>query len=769
MDLKLPVFGYIKSVDFKKDKLEFTVIPSSKYIFSNKKGFVKLKKTSIGIKNKFKIKCKGGFNFNVENKQFVNKNDDLGKINGEEVKIYVKSKYDVIVIDTDKLTKSKKRKRKPEEFEPKYYKFNWLIDILPDSILDKYDVHRPYSVKTYKELLYGYIDGEGIQEKNVLKKIKKVLTSKQKSIIIHKCKDQNQFFILISIDITKFEQINMIKNVMLEFINIIHPLLLKKRNLSKFEKRIEFFINTFIEKKQLWNNITFLGSVVNAFKNEYNTIYKIKFHSTIEKHTLIFMNELNILIEYGDKLFSKIRFEPEGGLNYRYKPYLTLYRELVISSRLNYVIDQKVSNGVVKVHYLTKDVDNQDDIKKLIGVYEYVQKTFYEYVLRDLQSIWRNAVTEIILNDMEWVVHTLKGIYFQLIYTLMCLDKWFNFKHNDLHAENLMLNIIKDKGLLFNYNKNRFFLDTRVLVKIIDFDRASNSMPFEINFMKEKKERNLLYDVLTQFDNLHFDVNGESIYVKNVDHALIARRDLEVLHWGREGWSQFYNLVLTPKYKLSKINISPHDLKNNLEKILIENKLEFIGKKNISSFYIFVPDNIFGVYVMTPKFRFTEIEYKTHVKLDFYENIENPTWFGDLLQENGIPRQLATHLDFYYDKKIFESTDKRKYLGIRDYLIDQKKFPDYRKTMKKFIKDPFFKLFNDKEKQKSPTFYEELLLHDFFKQFRDPKMSVVKKDNEFTYFDLTQENVQYVFEKNLLNLTKICKFDEKPLKKKKKK
>ena len=78
----------------------------------------------------------------------MDKEYELGQIKGNEVKVYVKSKYNIIVMNDPK-----KRKREPK-YEPEYSKFDWLIDILPMSILRKYKVKRPYSVKTYKELIW---------------------------------------------------------------------------------------------------------------------------------------------------------------------------------------------------------------------------------------------------------------------------------------------------------------------------------------------------------------------------------------------------------------------------------------------------------------------------------------------------------------------------------------------------------------------------------------------------------------------------------------
>jgi hypothetical protein len=72
------------------------------------------------------------------------------------------------------------------------------------------------------------------------------------------------------------------------------------------------------------------------------------------------------------------------------------------------------------------------------------------------------------INDQEWL-----AILFQVIFGLSVAQKNFNFTHNDLHSDNIMLKPTKIPYLYFHINKTYFRIPTfGKITKIIDFARA---------------------------------------------------------------------------------------------------------------------------------------------------------------------------------------------------------------------------------------------------------------------------------------------------------
>ena len=62
---------------------------------------------------------------------------------------------------------------------------------------------------------------------------------------------------------------------------------------------------------------------------------------------------------------------------------------------------------------------------------------------------------------------------FQIVFTLLFLQKHFNFSHNDLHINNIMYKKTKRKFFYFKYNNKYFKVPTYgKIFKIIDFGRA---------------------------------------------------------------------------------------------------------------------------------------------------------------------------------------------------------------------------------------------------------------------------------------------------------
>ena len=79
---------------------------------------------------------------------------------------------------------------------------------------------------------------------------------------------------------------------------------------------------------------------------------------------------------------------------------------------------------------------------------------------------------EDIINDpsISNLHHLLKSCLFQISFALSYLQKHYQFTHNDLHSDNIMLKPTKIPYLYFHINKTYFRIPTfGKITKIIDF------------------------------------------------------------------------------------------------------------------------------------------------------------------------------------------------------------------------------------------------------------------------------------------------------------
>lgn len=133
-----------------------------------------------------------------------------------------------------------------------------------------------------------------------------------------------------------------------------------------------------------------------------------------------------------------------------------------------------------------------------------------------------------------------KGIYFQIIWALRVADKWFGFRHNDLHIGNVMITPIpklyKNKNHYFLIGKTlRFYIPEKwcpYIVKIIDFDRSHMNKPDEHLRHPESNKRILLSKVFDLLDEYTFEIGEDKFRFKQEVGNLSnrPRTDLKRLH-----------------------------------------------------------------------------------------------------------------------------------------------------------------------------------------------------------------------------------------------
>ena len=121
--------------------------------------------------------------------------------------------------------------------------------------------------------------------------------------------------------------------------------------------------------------------------------------------------------------------------------------------------------------------NNDEDNKSESNSSNYSESNDYIAVFEDypVQSIFMEKCDLTLgeLLEQEYTDRQLKSILFQIIFGLTYLQKHFDFTHNDLHVNNIMLSKTDKKFLVYNADKTFFRVPTcGYIAKIIDYGRA---------------------------------------------------------------------------------------------------------------------------------------------------------------------------------------------------------------------------------------------------------------------------------------------------------
>ena len=115
--------------------------------------------------------------------------------------------------------------------------------------------------------------------------------------------------------------------------------------------------------------------------------------------------------------------------------------------------------------------DSDDDSSKYSESNDYIA-VFEDY---PVQAIFMEKCDKTLGNilENEYSDKQIKSILFQIIFGLAFLQKHFNFTHNDLHVNNIMISKTDKKFLIYNANKIYYRVPTcGYIAKIIDYGRA---------------------------------------------------------------------------------------------------------------------------------------------------------------------------------------------------------------------------------------------------------------------------------------------------------
>jgi hypothetical protein len=222
---------------------------------------------------------------------------------------------------------------------------------------------------------------------------------------------------------------------------------------------------------------------------------------------------------------------PLGGLS----QFHLFLKEILISIKLNllssYTVemyDKKfpICRNFVKTFHVSSFLQDEDLMYGMIQ--EKLDYTLHDYIFDFNEEVGKGKKSK---DDFF-------PIYFQIIYGLMCADRFMKFRHNDLHWKNLMILEINDKdfdGFTFIINKDLIYRLPKsciYLVKFIDFNGSHFKKPEDHNKNTDKKVWELLEDILNSLTSFRYEY-GEFERIKKEereDEKHFRKQDITRIH-----------------------------------------------------------------------------------------------------------------------------------------------------------------------------------------------------------------------------------------------
>lgn len=242
--------------------------------------------------------------------------------------------------------------------------------------------------------------------------------------------------------------------------------------------------------------------------------------------------------------------------------------------------DKFVKNYVSSIDYdynlcIIRKLHNLNLINKsyILSIQEYGKTTLQKYLLSIIKMSDIND--EIILQII------LRSIMFQLIYTLAVIqDKYPSFRHNDLHAGNILVSQIpiKDENEYFKFiykDKTFYMPNTGIIIKLIDFGRSN------------------IKDI---FNNDYIDNSIMKVYT-NIDASINRKSDLLMLI---NDLYEIYEMPQNNKDFLKQF-VSHKIINNQIAKTLFLNEQHPLLKKMYTPNDFLLKSDIFNIYTEVPK------------------------------------------------------------------------------------------------------------------------------------------------------------------------
>jgi len=249
----------------------------------------------------------------------------------------------------------------------------------------------------------------------------------------------------------KFKLLKLIKKIKKIHINgYIYKSLIKKKNKKTFKS---IFV-----KECPYFNILFSDKKLEIINNSYNNYYNFKPMFNLNSQA-----NIELFVTYLTSKLTELDICPNFSLFFGFKNVIQKKYTIEIDNIEFEELNNK--NSKTKTKNKFKIYKNNNNNKKYLEKYNIPiiliatekLKEFYIYIRKN------------VISDNEW-----KSYIFQVIFSLLILQKIYGLYHNDLHICNLMYKNTNKKFLYYKISNNYFKIPTfNKIIKIIDWGRAT--------------------------------------------------------------------------------------------------------------------------------------------------------------------------------------------------------------------------------------------------------------------------------------------------------
>lgn len=335
-----------------------------------------------------------------------------------------------------------------------------------------------------------------------------------------------------------------------------------------------------------------------------------------------------------------------------------------------------------------------------------------------IQPVPMNDFKEFVLKRIEVdlekknLLNLFRSFYIQIIYALYCGHKWYKFKHNDLHHDNVLLEYRKRTDGSFYYipQENLFFNIPGTYgsfkLKIIDFELSEMMNPLQVfddvNIGAHKQDNKMMEIV-----------KGSMTDLKPIYRSLYAdRKKMEL-----------YEDIM--KFSVSLFSSFFAEFKEMVHDGFNKNFWDFLQtifpSRHLMTYLKFYTNNL---KEKIPKNVFIEIidEIIQNIPQPLMDSVAESVWYYDeqkrenFIREGNVPKSLIIG-GIYLPKLVITKKNKNNLLKIYD---ENYKFAIHHIRMHYFTLLQIFKC---------KASFIELLKHPFLQKFGITEMVLDKKED----------------------------------------
>lgn len=389
--------------------------------------------------------------------------------------------------------------------------------------------------------------------------------------------------------------------------------------------------------KNVFKNIKKFVSSSASSSSIFLAEYKGKIPELVKYNTINKSNELAVKVCYtSDKRFDN-GMDIERQIYEHIIPKLIHHTPFILYSYSSYKCKDTKFNKKIQDLYKETKIDRngkvysinpqQNDVSNFLVLEKTSGNTFYK--------IFSKLFNE---NKEEELTNMLIAVSFQVLWTLKCFSL-VNMRHNDLHQNNIFVEILpEDISMNFKLNNGKVVrLNTKYLVKIYDFDRASVSG-------NENIDRNMFIDYNHCLNHNECNYNDNKVDLWKFLSDIYGTLDE---YYGETDFITYYlsKIIYDSDYKPIPLKPIPYNILEHID-VCIDELLKYSkdstilfyeDKKNSYTLPQKVLINKFLDLVYNEKKEYTPInnviESKESEEFDFITVIEN-TLYNMLIQWN---------------------------------------------------------------------------------------------------------------------------------------